>query len=380
MSPVPETAMSIRSLLLSLCLVLSVAAPAATSASVGSFVVGDGQASGTQFGLNAEWTTNPVPDWGERLGMMPAAYTGYLPFPVTETAGTGLQRFVDDVAAVDGMAILRVEPTVALAEISDSDVTALAAQMADVNGKGVSVLLVFAPEMNGSWTLWSQQPLAYVDVFRQVADAVHATAPETAMVWSPNYGGGYPFRDFKAEAGDEISALDTNGDGQVTGADDPYAPYYPGDGYVDWSGLTHFHWGGAFPWGENEIPEPGKFVDQIRGIYVGANGDESYLPDFYGTYVETPAKPFMVLTSALYNEEAADGDARLDIKREWWRQVFSAPGEALPELRLVEWFERRQESPEANNVLVDWMITHDAGVREAFLEDLPTLEIANGAG
>ena len=34
------------------------------------------------------------------------------------------------------------------------------------------------------------------------------------------------------------AAMDTNGDGVVSDLDDPYAPYYPSDAYVDWVGMS----------------------------------------------------------------------------------------------------------------------------------------------
>ena len=68
--------------------------------------------------------------------------------------------------------------------------------------------------------------------------------------------------------------------------DDPYAPYYPGDDAVDWVGMSLYHWGSAYPWGENEIPEAGKLLAQVTGEYDGLNGDERAVPDFYGTYAE----------------------------------------------------------------------------------------------
>ena len=51
------------------------------------------------------------------------------------------------------------------------------------------------------------------------------------MLWSVNTGGGYPYPNGTDIASYTSSAdfklLDTNGDGSITMADDPYAPYYP---------------------------------------------------------------------------------------------------------------------------------------------------------
>ena len=51
------------------------------------------------------------------------------------------------------------------------------------------------------------------------------------MLWAPNNGGGYPFPNGTAIADyvstTDFKAMDTNGDGQITQTDDPYAPFYP---------------------------------------------------------------------------------------------------------------------------------------------------------
>jgi len=51
------------------------------------------------------------------------------------------------------------------------------------------------------------------------------------MLWDVNNGGGYPFPNGTDIASyvsaSDFKLLDTNGDGEITQADDPYAPYYP---------------------------------------------------------------------------------------------------------------------------------------------------------
>lgn len=66
-------------------------------------------------------------------------------------------------------------------------------------------------------------------------------APGNPVVWSPDYGGGYPYPGgrYNTEPGTaDFAALDTNRDGALTMSDDVYAPFYPGDAYVDWVGLS----------------------------------------------------------------------------------------------------------------------------------------------
>ena len=96
--------------------------------------------------------------------------------------------------------------------------------------------------------------------------------------------------------------LDTNQDGRLDMADDPYGPYYPGDDAVDWVGMTIYHWGSEYPWGENEIPEADKFIQQLTGNFKGQNGDDTALPDFYEVFHTTHRKPVAIPeTAALYN-------------------------------------------------------------------------------
>ena len=51
------------------------------------------------------------------------------------------------------------------------------------------------------------------------------------MLWSVNNGGGYPYPNgtdiARYVSSSDLKLLDTNGDGSITQADDPYAPYYP---------------------------------------------------------------------------------------------------------------------------------------------------------
>ncbi len=51
------------------------------------------------------------------------------------------------------------------------------------------------------------------------------------MLWSVNSGGGYPYPNGTDIASyvsaSDFKLMDTNGDGSITMADDPYAPYYP---------------------------------------------------------------------------------------------------------------------------------------------------------
>ena len=329
---------------------------------------------GALFGVNLDWEDRPLADYAARLGHRPAVTVSFTGFPYDERGRDYLEMAADQIRVDGQMMLLTLEPEGGLAEVTKEAAQELAADLADINASGVPVIVRFAHEMNGSWYAWGQQPTAYVEAYRRVAAAVHEHAPGSAMMWAPNYGGGYPFAggQYEAQPGAEgFAVLDTDGDGRLTTADDPYAPYYPGDEFVDWVGMSLYHWGNQHPWGENEIPEPGKFAAQLTGTYDGAGGDDRAVPDFYAVYGEQHGKPVAIPeTAALYNP-ARNGAGELAIKDAWWGQVLdSSVPQKFPQLKMVNWFEWNKHEAEIDGV-VDWTTTSTPAVADAFVADLP---------
>lgn len=156
--------------------------------------------------------------------------------------------------------------------------------------------------------------------------------------------------------------------------DDPYSPYWPGDDAVDRVGLTLYHFGDVYPWGENEIPEPVKLAAKITGTYKTGLVDETAVPDFYATYAVGHAKPFAISeTAAFYNTARADGAAALDIKTAWWNQLFDPVfSTRFPLMKLALWFEYTKEETEPANQVVDWRATADPATLARFREAVPS--------
>lgn len=330
--------------------------------------------SGALFGVNLNLDAKPLAQYAADLGHKPAVSVSFADFPYTAAERVHLQQAAAQIRADGHIMLLTLEPKQGLAAITTDTVTGLVSDLSAMNSEGVPVIVRFAHEMNGSWYPWSQQPIAYKAAFIRVASAVHAGAPGSAMMWAPNYAGGYPFAggQYEAKPGTpDFAALDTDHDGALTMADDSYAPFYPGDEAVDWVGMSLYHWGAKYPWGENELPEANKFADQLTGNYAGANGDDTLLPDFYQVYGHDHGKPVAIPeTAALYNP-AAGGAAEIDIKRLWWEQVFSPDTAAkFPNLKMINWFEWDKNEVEVNG-RIDWTVTNSPSIRDAFTAALP---------
>ncbi|KAI9333046.1 hypothetical protein DFJ73DRAFT_854886 [Zopfochytrium polystomum] len=94
---------------------------------------------------------------------------------------------------------------------------------------GVPVLLTYCPHMNDRWQpVYGMRPSAMLTSFKTLSAYVRYAAPMTAMVWSPALGTDYPFfggRFAPAAAWygyEDLTLLDTDGDGAITSRDDAY--------------------------------------------------------------------------------------------------------------------------------------------------------------
>lgn len=329
---------------------------------------------GILAGVNLDWEHETLEQYAANLGRRPAVTVTFTDFPMSDTDKRNVDAAFEQIRANGGTMLLTLEPKLGLASVTSEEADELASTLARFNNAGVPVIVRFAHEMNGSWYTWGQQPAAYVAAYQRMADAVHAKAAGSAMMWAPNYGGGYPFSggQYQALAGSpDFAALDSDKDGAITGADDPYAPYYPGDDAVDWVGMSLYHWGNTYPWGANVIPEPGKFLQQLTGSYNGAGGNDLAVPDFYADYGTARNKPIAIPETAALTVASGEGADALAIKEAWWGQLFDpAIPRDYPALKMINWFEWDKNEVEVK-ATVDWTATKDPKVRDAYTATLP---------
>eukprot|EP00439_Symbiodinium_sp_Y106_P000483 s289_g1.t1 len=323
----------------------------------------------------------------EAGGMAPAGYTIFIEIPMRSGDRWRLQNFMS--AAQLAPVVVSAEPFSNMSSLQLSDAQELAGfcrRYEEAGGAGC--LLRYAHEMNGAWYPWCQRPSEFRSTFRMLAGAIHAITARSGMVWSVNEGSGYPFSGgtYSCQQGMScFSEVDTNGDGVFDKFDDPYAPYYPGDDVVDWVGITVYSWGLQYPFGENQLPQDNYFVNRIRGNYVGPAGDYRSTPDFYLIYCSPQGghnKPMMLTeSSALYAVGAPFGGTagNMDIKRNWWMQVFGLTacppsslcgGAEFPMLKGILWFDVIKREDAAQNATVDWSVTQNTSMAQNFAQDV----------
>ncbi|MGB2921458.1 MAG: glycosyl hydrolase [Mycobacterium sp.] len=331
--------------------------------------------SGVLFGVNLDWESETLAEHRANMDHRPAVAVQFSDIPYDRATWEHSKSAVAQIRENGGVMVLTLEPHGGLDTISPEVILTLAHDLLDLNNQGVPVIVRFAHEMNGSWYAWGQQPQRYKQVFQQVATAVHEIAPGSAMMWAPNYGGGYPFTggQFTAARGTPAhQVLDTDGDGALTMYDDSYLPYYPGDEYVDWVGMSLYHWGNQRPWGNNEITEPNKFIDMLTGAYDGTAGSDLGVPDFYDVFGVQRDRPVAIVETAAIYTPSRPGADELAVKQAWWQQVFAEDThERFPQLKMINWFEWHKFEIEIND-WVDWRAAGVPVVRDAFTEDLPS--------
>jgi beta-mannanase len=180
---------------------------------------------------------------------------------------------------------------------------------------GHPFFLRFNWEMNGRWFPWSEgvngnKPGEFVTAWRHVHDIFTSVgANNVSWVWCPNIDPGNIFLNLASQ--------------------------YPGNEYVDWTGLDGYNWG----------TNPAK-PDRWRSF------DELY-KSTYRQITETiaPSKPMIIgeISSTEYGGS----------KAAWIKDTLAKIPTEYPKIRGVLWFEKYDSN-------MDWPIETSSGATEAF--------------
>ena len=321
-------------------------------------------------------------------GFVPVNYNIFVHIPILDYQLRYLDQFLAQVAGLGGVATVTVEPFDGLDLVTPSTIAPIVERCAFFERMRASCIVRFAHEMNGGWYPWSRQPTKYVEKFRLVSDAVRRGTKRGAVMWSPNSAArDYPFAAPSDLAGNpEFARLDTNRDGIVNNRDDPFGPYWPGDSYVDWVGLSVYHFGVEYPFGkDNEAAPRDSFLLRVAPRTLGeAAADIPF--DFYETYAVGKSKPLGIgETGALFmpSKQRSGTPSELEVKRSWWQQfVNGGPGGTslstlLPQLKLITWFDIVKFESEVNSV-VDWRVSGSPQISVPFQKEMLTSPASRG--
>lgn len=326
------------------------------------------------------------------LGYEPATFVVFTNIPFTDDDLWVMERILPSAGAQGQHIILTMEPYRGFDAVREDGVIDAVVHVLQKyeDEHNVTFILRFAHEMNGSWYPWSQQPRAYIDTFRMLAMAVAQHTQYATMMFCPNVGPGYPYAGGEYFLGssctpslsdDDCDLLDTNNDGKLTSDDDMFSPYWPGDDVVDWVGSSLYHWGDAYPWGENVIPPKDYFFKALTSSNNSNNG-------FYRLYSEGKGKPMIVTeTAALYNQcdvRPGTGTCQVntkhgwlnrqreyEIKSAWWEQVFSMNTlKEFPNIRIISWFNVKKRESEVQWNTIDWTMYSTRNIKRGFLNHI----------
>ncbi|MCX7004634.1 MAG: hypothetical protein NTV22_15360 [bacterium] len=331
-------------------------------------------ARGVVVGITPDFSVQTPATLNATAGFAHAFFTVFTAFPPDYP---DLNIKVAQIAGTRAALHLTPEPWVDLTTISDATIAAFAAQMSNYAcGSQVPVLVRFGHEMNGDWYPWCGQPVRYTNAFARVARAVRCGGPNVGMVWAPSSGEGYPFgyagmnlaaylaTDKPHGTAADFAAMDTNGNGFLDAGDDAFAPFYPGDEFVAWCGVTLYHWSWG---GVNTTPSAGEFGNNLTG-----NGN--WWRNLYQRFAADKHKPLLVAETGAMYREGWSGANNYDIKAGWMEQLYHADAATatawslpndLPWLKAISWFDIRKYEAVAEGI-VDWSISRYADTRDDY--------------
>jgi len=302
-------------------------------ATIGSHLTGD----------QAPWDMNAVSQFEGEAGKSASMVQFFQPFAQCGGSGCSFYTFpttpMDDIRGHGSIPVLSWssqaipsglnQPDFQLADVISGRYDSYIAEFAtEAREWGHPFFLRFNWEMNGSWFPWAEGvngngPGEYVAAWRHVHDVFAAAgATNVSWVWCPFVDPGGTMTDL--------------------------GPLYPGDDYVDWTGLDGYNWGT-----NPASPRGWRSFDQL----------------FRSTYDEivedvAPSKPMML---------AEVGSSELGgSKADWIRDALTRVPTEYQQIRALLWFDKFDDN-------MDWPIETSAPATTAFAEGVGRPEYV-GAG
>jgi hypothetical protein len=165
------------------------------------------------------------------------------------------------------------------------------------------ILLRFGAEMN-VWEI-PADPTEFKTAFKTVADIMHKTAPNVAMIWSPN----------------SVSAQGLT-----------YDMFYPGDTYVDWVGVSLYT---TRYFGGNKNTDDTTSAIYRVGKYANPNTFLQDLVKLYGS-----KKPLMVSEGGVENYSVSNAEDLTAWADKYMRITYAYAPILFPQLKGMFYFNR----------------------------------------
>jgi hypothetical protein len=284
-------------------------------------------------GNQAPWDMNAVSKFEEGAGKSASAVQFFQPF-ANCNPGCSFYRFpttpMNSIRSHGSIPVLSWssqsipsslnEPDFQLSDLIEGHYDTFIREFAEeARNWGHPFFLRFDWEMNGGWFPWAEgvngnQPGQFAAAWRHVHDIFASVgAANATWVWCPFVEGGEP-------AG-RLSSL------------------YPGDAYVDWSGLDGYNWGT-----NPAAPNGWRSFDQLFTASYGAISGSV-----------APSKPMMI---AEVGSSEMGGD-----KAAWIRDALAKVPAEYPQVRAFLWFDKFDDN-------MDWPIETSSNATSAFAEGI----------
>lgn len=176
--------------------------------------------------------------------------------------------------------------------------------------KKPKILLRFGHEFNGNWYPWSNTPAKYKAAWQYIYNKFKAAGINSQIewVWCANN-----------------SSVDNYND---------ITRYYPGNAYVDWTGIDGYNWGSNYSFSSWK-----SFDETFSSPYVTLVNSYPTKPIILGEVASAePAD----LPNLSYGQNGNDSDANQS-KAAWVTNMFSRLQTSYPAIRAVSWFNVNKE-------------------------------------
>jgi hypothetical protein len=325
---------------------------------------------GAYIAISVDAQNPSFPDLANAVGVRHSMFMAFFRFPellTDEQENAKAKNFLATCRRVGAVAVLTVETFGGLESYTRSDLRALAKLLNKFRGP---VIVRWNHEMNGSWYIWGQQPTLYIKKFRELHGVLKRGAPRVALAWTPNQGWGFPWAGNEysvAPSSPDYAVLDTSKDGVLSSDDNPYTPFFPGRKFVDWVGVSFYHWGNQLTEGFNEVPPDTKWGESL--------GTTRSVINFHDEIAKKFRKPMLVAETAAFFDPSdcrGGGATELAIKSSWIRQLYNVGDDSLPSLsknfpliKAITWFNELKIEADLDQV-VDWRIDGDPEVAAVY--------------